>query len=82
MPYSDICLFKKNRNKKDYNAMLFEIDALKQCLDKWRPLESPNILSAIDIEYTDASNRIETKVIPWDFRKRGLLLTNDFMLSF
>jgi len=37
------------------------------------------ILSAIDIEYTDASIRIEAKVIPWHFRKLGLLLTKDFM---
>jgi len=31
--------------------MLFEIDVLKQRMDKWRPLENPKILSVLDIEY-------------------------------
>ncbi len=43
----------------DYNALLSGIDELKQYLESQRPLENPDILHALDIEYTYESNRIE-----------------------
>lgn len=43
----------------NYHAMLSGIDELKQHLERQRPLENPEILHALDIEYTYESNRIE-----------------------
>ena len=40
-------------------GLLAEIDRLKLCLDQFRPLDSPSVLHALEIEYTYESNRIE-----------------------
>lgn len=40
-------------------GLLSEIDRLKLRLDELRPLDSPSVLHALEIEYTYESNRIE-----------------------